>query len=188
MKWFLPFLGFIFLGELYAKYLGYFLKESNYGIYSIIGIVESFFYGYIFYHLSDNRFFRKAIFFFISISIACYCITYCLYGQSKSYLFINFIVSGFFLTVIALIYLYMKFTDDDQIIFIFEKGFWIAFGVSLFNAGTSLSFSLNDFIRENNISLFGIKLYHLIPQILCIILYSSISISIILCKRKTKVS
>ena len=188
MKWFLPFLGFIFLGELYAKYQGYFLKESNYGIYCIIGVVESFFYGYIFYNLSKNRIFKSAIFFFVSISIVSYSVTYFFLGLDNSYLFLNFIISGFFLTGIALVYMYFKFIEDDKIILIFEPGFWIALWISLFNAGTSITFALHDVIKSNSLSLFGIKLYHFVPQILCFVLYSCISISIILCKKKTKVS
>ena len=180
MKWFLPFLGSIFFGEILAK-------NTQFGtiINYLIGVTESFFYGYMFYNLSNKYFVKKIIIYFVPISVLGYLISF-FFSNNKSVFFIaNIVISGFFLAAIALNYLYEKF-DDDETILISDSGFWIAIGVSLFYSGVSIVFSLHDFIVRNNLTLFNIKLYKLVPRILSVILYLSISISIILCKKKNK--
>ena len=188
MKWFLPFLGFICVAELVAKYQVLILDEHLIKIHYVIGIIESIFYGYVFYRLSNSHFLKKIIFFFVPISVVSYLVTYFFYKNIFSYFITNIIISGFFLAVIALLYLYMKFADDDETLLISEPGFWIALGVSLFYSGISISLSLYDFIILNDLQLFGVRLYNFASRVLSVILYSCISISIILCKKKNKIS
>lgn len=180
MKWFLPFLGFVFIGESVEKFFNI-TVIVNY----LIGILESVFYGYIFYQLSRRSLLKKLILFFIPISVAGYLICFIFYGKDFSYFIPNIIITGFFLATIALAYLYERFADDDTLLFA-EPGFWIAVGVCLFYSGVSISLSLYDFILKNDLSLFGVKLYSLTTRILSVVLYLSISISIILCKEKKR--
>ena len=183
MKWFLPFLGFVFAGEMFVKFIG-----SAILVNYLIGILESIFYGYIFYNLSHRLILKKAILFFVPVSVICYLFTYLFYGNLFTYFISNIIISGFFLAAIALAYLYEKFADDDEILLVSEPGFWIAVGVSLFYSGISITFSLYDFIIKHDLSIVGVKLYNIVPRVLSIILYLSISISIILCKKKNRIS
>lgn len=187
MKWFLPFLGFIWVGEFFAYYQNIILKVQAISINYLIGIVESVFYGYIFYNLSQRVILKKAILLFIPVSVLGYFLTY-LFGRQFFHHFIsNIIISGFFIAAIALAYLYEKFADDDETLLVSEPGFWIAVGVSLFYSGISISFSLYNFIIKHDLSLFGLKLYKLVPRVLSVILYLCISISLILCKKKNKI-
>ena len=188
MKWFLPFLGFIFICEVIGNYQNAILKEPAVIINYLVGIVESVFYGYIFYHLSHRKILKKAIVIFVPISVISYLITFYFSGKSLIYFFPNIVISGFFLAAIALFYLYERFADDDQILLISESGFWISVGVSLFYSGTSISFSLYSFILKNDLSLFGQKAFVIAPRVLSIILYLSISISLILWSKKNKKS
>ena len=188
MKWVLPFLLFVFLGELISEFQHFVSNKSSIIIQYFIGIVESLFYGYIFYNLSSRSILKKGIVYFIAASIIFYMIGLFFYSNGYSYFFSILICNGFFLALFGLTFIYTKFIDDNNTILINEPGFWIAFGVSLFFAGTSIVFSLHDFIVKNNLNLFGIKLYNFVPRILCVILYSSISIAIILCKKKTRAS
>ncbi len=188
MKWFLPFLAFVFFSEVLASYQWYVLKVPTININYLIACVESIFYGYVFYSLSHRVFFKKAILYIVLISEIGYIISFIFFRNNYAYFFGNIIASGFFIAVIALSYLYMKFMDDDdESLLISEPGFWIAFGVSLFYSGVSISFSLYEFMKRNVLILFGEKLINLIPQILSVILYLSISIAIILCKQKKKI-
>lgn len=183
MKWFLPFLGFVFIGELVEKFLNI-TVIVNY----LIGILESVFYGYIFYQLTRKRLFKKLILFFIPVSVAGYFICFIFYGKDFSYFIPNIIITGFFLATISLAYLYERFSDDDDESPLFtEPGFWIAVGVCLFYSGVSISLSLYDFILKNDLSIFGVKLYSVTTRILSVILYLCISISIILCKEKKRI-
>ncbi len=184
MKWFLPFLGLVFFGEILATY---FYTVSNIKIYYIISIVELAFYSYIFYHLHHRKSIKKIIFFLFVICEIGYIISFVFFGKNYTYFFNNLIVSGFYLVTIALIYLYIKVIDFDNASLTSEPGFWIATGVSLFFSGVSISFSLYEFIKSNSLYLFGEKLYNIIPQILSIVLYLCISIALILCRQKNKI-
>jgi hypothetical protein len=187
MKWFLPFLGFVFVGELFQYYQWHVLKESTIRANYLIGIIESIFYGYIFYQLNNQKIVKRGISFFVPLSVLGYCITYLVDSKSPAYFFNNLIISGFFIATFALISLYIKFTDDEEILLISEPIFWIAVGVSLFYSGVSITFSLRDFIYENNLSIFGMKLYHSVPELLSMVLYTSISIALFLCRQKNKI-
>jgi len=187
MKWFLFFLGFILLGDMFANYQLTVLKEKTVLINYLIAIIESVFYGYIFYKLSNHLWLKRVILLFIPTSVIGYLVSYLLVKTSLQYFFPNIIISGFCLAAISLFYLYTKFLDDDENLLVSDPGFWIAFGVTLFYSGASISFSLYKLIMKNNLFLFGERLLNLIPQILSVILYLSISIAIILCKQKKKI-
>lgn len=189
MKWILPFLLFVFLAELISMYffLNYLIYE-NLILSDIIGFVESLFYSYIFYRLTDSRLLKKIIFLSASIIIFTDILVFIFFQQNWSYSINSLIFAGFCFSVIALAYIYIRFTTDNQEIILNEPGFWIAFGVSLFFSGVSIVLCLHGFIVKHDLRLFGIRLYNIVPRMLCVILYLSISIAIILCKKKTKIS
>ena len=188
MKWFLPFLAFVFVGEMYAKYVGYVLLRSNTYVYSCITIVESIFYGYFFYAITVKEISKKIIFILSCINIFISIFFLFLISYNPSYLFINLIFLSICFSFISLTYIYSKFISDEAAYLLSEPGFWVAFGVTLFFSGVSVVFSLHDFSMRHNLRLFGVKLYHIVPQALCVLLYLSISTAIILCKKKTRIS
>ncbi len=189
MEWMLPFLLFIFLGELINKY--FFLNNLQHqGIILsyIIGLVESLFYSFIFYKLTDSNLLKKIILLSATLIVLTDIVGVVFFQQNLTYYINSLIFSGLSLSFIALTYVYIKFTTDNYAIALNEPGFWIAFGISLFFSGTSIVFCLHGFIVKYNLNLFGVRLYSIVPRILCVILYLSISIAIILCKKKTKIS
>jgi hypothetical protein len=187
MKWFLPFLAFIFLGELVTAWYHYFEPQrSNADIYYIISIIESVFYNYILYKILERVWLKKPIFLFAFITVTAYILGFLL--DRDDYMFPIFIVSGFFMAAIAVGYLYIKLVEEDRVVLTKEPGFWIAFGVALFFSGISVVYSLHDYILENDLSFYGARLYNFVSRVLCIFLYSSISIAIILCKKKNRAS
>lgn len=188
MKWFLPFLAFVFVGEMYAKYVGYVLGRSNTEIYGFITIVESVFYGYFFYTITLKERPKKIIFIISLVNIAISVIFFFFISNNPSRLFTNLIFLSFFFSIISLTYIYSKFISDEVAYLLSEPGFWVAFGVTLFFSGVSVVFSLHDFSMKHNLTFLGFKLYHIVPKLLSVLLYLSISIAIILCKKKTRIS
>lgn len=186
MKWFIPFLGFISFTEL----ISYFIYEYEINVITnyLIAIVESVFYGYVFYNLSERVLLKKIVLVFIPLSIVSYFFSYFFLGKTFNIFLLNLIISGFIIAVTALSCLYYRFVDDEGMLLIIDPVFWISFGVSLFYAGVCIVFSLYDLIYKYNLSLFGLKLYQFVPRILSMILYLSISISIILWRMKSKKS
>jgi hypothetical protein len=178
MKWFLPFLILVGVGEIIAHvyWLSFYV---NY----IIGIAEAVFYGFIFYNLIEGRRSRLVIIFLMTLVIIIYCITYAFFDTRYylTYFFKNLIFFGFLISIISLIYLYQSFRAEDKMTG--NSGFWIALGVIIFFAGTSMVFSLYTFIIKNNLNLFGERLYKIIPRFLSVLLYGSFIVSMVLYKR-----
>lgn len=188
MKWFLPFLAFVFVGEMYGQYVGYVFHKSNTATYGLIAIVESFFYGYFFYSITVKEIPKKIIFIISLINISVSIFFFFLISSNPSLLFTNLILLSIFFSIISLTYIYSKFISEEAAYLLGEPGFWVAFGVAIFFSGVSVVFSLHDFCMKHNLSLLGVKLYNIVPQILSVLLYFSISIAIILCKKKTRIS
>lgn len=180
-KWFLPFLLFVAVGEIAA---GAFLETNNIHIYYIISIGESVFYGYLFYHLSKNRLLKNFIRVFSCFFALAYLYGLIFHTSNASYYILLLATSGFFLALVSLLYLYERVNIDDDTDLVRQPGFWVALGVCIFFSGTSIVFSLHDFISKENLRLFGYKLYWIIPQILSFFLYTCISVSIILHQKR----
>lgn len=187
MKWILPFLLIVSIGEIIANYQNSILKVQAVTANYLIAVIESAFYGFIFYRLTNARFFKKVIIAIVIISELGYICGYYFDSTSLSYFFPNIIFSGFLIATISLVYIYLRFSEDDKSLLISESGFWMAAGVTLFYSGASISFAFYESIYRNNLSLFGEKLLNIAPRFLSIILYICISISIILCKQKKKI-
>ncbi len=187
MKWIVPFLGLIFLGEIIVAYRYYVIHaQSSIGIYYMITVTEFCFYGYIFYQLSSKPILKRIIYFFMSIVVFGHITSFVIYQVEPEHFLIDLVISGFLLTIVAISYIHELFVNDNNPSLIKEPGFWIAIGVSLFFSGTSIVFCLHRFILKNNLTLFGTRLYNLVPGILSVILYLCICKAIILCKGKTK--
>jgi hypothetical protein len=114
-------------------------------------------------------------------------IGYCFIDLNRSYMFFlakALIAMGICLSLMYLVLLY-QFVNRQELI-LQSHGFWIAFGVVLFYSGLSFILSLYSYILKNNLTFLGMRLYRIVPRVLCGILYSSLIISFILYKRSVK--
>ena len=198
MKWFLPFLAFVTVCELFlvfgarilfgpnqvANYHNTFLYASMDAINYLIGIVETVFYGYIFYQFSSSKLVHKSIYIQVALSELIYLYGFFFSAHSEAFLLYAVTAEGFLLVIVALLYIYTQYIDNDAIFGTSEPGFWIAIGVTLFFSGTSIVFSLYDLIVENHLKVLGSMLYNFVPRMLCVVLYTCTSIAIILWKKK----
>jgi len=188
MKWFLPFLAFVFVGEMYVNYINI-IVGNTLAINNFIAIGESIFYGYFFYSLSNYRWAKKTILILTVISILSSFASLAFVYSNPRFLYFNLILLALSLSIVSLIYLYSKFNMDENGVYLLsESGFWVAFGVALFFSGVSVVFSLHDLSLRYDLRLFGIRLHNIVPQILSVLLYLSISTAIILCKKKARIS
>lgn len=185
MRWCVPFLAFIFVGELIAKYEGRVLGLDNYNIYYILFIGESVFYAYIFYNFTSSSGLKKVIIYLTIPTVINYLIGFCFYLSVSRYIYVSSMIASFLLVVISLSYLYLKCIDNDTVWLVSEPGFWVSLGVSLFYSVLCLAYSLSHLVRTYDLYFFGQKFYNWIANVMCIVLYGSISVGIILCKRKT---
>lgn len=188
MKWFVPFLGFIFFSELFAKYQIFILKEHTLKTYYAVFLIETLFYSYLFYSLCSESIIRKIILYVTSVAILIYVISFWMFDNYVDAFYFNLTIQGFALSFVSLTYLYSYVTNFEKTILINEPGFWLAFGVTIFFSVSTISMALHDIIIKSHVVFLGRKLHNIISQILSIFLYSSISIAIILCKKKARIS
>ncbi len=181
MKWFLPFLAAISLGEL----LSHNNSVAFFATY-LLSILVVVFYGYIFHCLIRTRLVKFLIIVLTIGFSASYMISFLFLDTGRDFMFyfmINFLCFGVFITAISLSYLYGLVVSEEGIFPLRMPGFWIAFGVTIFYSCTSVIFALYPIIVAEHLLLFGIPLHRVVPRLLCILLYSSLSVAIILCKK-----
>ncbi len=187
MKWFLPFLGLIFFGELFAKYQRLVLRQSPIEANYLIIFAEAIFYGYVFYNIINRVLVKKIIVLFVVVFILFNLITYFVY-HSFFYFVPALLIMGLFFTFIALASLYFEFSESDHVSFQKSPNFWLSVGVSLFFSSISVSLTLYNFIHVNRLRIFDISLTNFINRVSSIILYCCLAISIISYKPKSSES
>jgi hypothetical protein len=180
MKWIAPFLGLIFAGELFTMMyrIGFY---SNY----FMAVAEVIFYGYIFYNLIEGKKWKTVIVAVSAVSISCYVGSYFFLDTDRytmTFFSLSLIVFGFLISAIALVYLYQLSVKKATITN--EPGFWIALGVIVFFSGISIVFSSYGLIVEKKLRILGWPLYHLVPRVLSVLLYTCIAIGVLTTKRK----
>lgn len=188
MKWTFPFLLFIFLAEFVAKYQVEVLKTSTLNTYYIILFVETIFYSYMFVSQIKKISTKKTLTIISVITFLVYGIAYFTYSDYVESFYFNITIEGIVLSVMSLIYLNSFVNDYERDKISHEPGFWIAFGVAVFFSVSTIVMSLHKIIVVKKLYFLGQQLHNIIPQILSVILYASISIAIILCKKKTRIS
>ena len=183
MKWFPLFLAFIIVFEFIAFYQSFYLGKPTYGINYFIAIVEIFYYGNLFYVSIKNTLKRKFIRIMIITGIVVFLISSFNHPKEFRYFYFSFILSGFFISCMALMFILEQFEENKKNDLKSDPIFWVAFGVALFFSGVSIVFSNYDYIKQHNLTLFGERLYHFVPRLLSVFLYTCISISLIICRK-----
>jgi hypothetical protein len=190
MKWFLPFLIFIFSVELFTtiRNIGFYNKNNFLKLYDLVSIVEIIFYASIFYSLQSNTLYKKLIK-SLSVVTVGYIIVPIIFDVSDyNYTYFGLIILDFSLVFFGLGYLFLKSFEETSESIIIDSGFWIALGVVLFSAGSCIVFIMHDSLTKRNIYILNMPFHLVIVRFLCVLLYLSISIAIILCKKKTRIS
>jgi hypothetical protein len=182
MKWFLPFLGFIFVSETAPNIVPIGFHTTYLSL-----VIQAAFYGYIFCQLTSKTHARLIILILMRACMVAYVFSYLFLDTSRLVMF-NFVkvtlAFDLVLTAIGLNYLYQAFLADKNEVSLREPGIWIAVGVIIFYSGFSFVIALYPYIIERNLRVFGIRLYHLIPRFLSVALYSCLSIAVILFRHR----
>lgn len=183
---FVPYLLLILAVELIAKYLAVNFHYKNIWVYNLLNLLSHSYYAFIFYCFAQQKIHRKVIV-VLTITYIVSSLTYYLF--TSFYEFNNVIISigGVLGIFLACLHFYYYLQNDN---YVHERhflsGLFIASGVLIFYSGIAICFSLYNYIRINDLRLFGDPLYRVIPRSLSIFLYLLISIAIIIWKRPTK--
>ncbi|WP_443939649.1 hypothetical protein [Pedobacter sp. MW01-1-1] len=181
-----PYLFVVLLVEISAKYLVLRYNYNTGGMYNLMNLFCHLFYGFLFYRFAVAKEFRQTILILIG-SYAIVSIFY--YSITSFYSFNHYIITigGIIQVFFACLYFYQFLLDDSHSYHRhYSSGLIIASGVLIFYSGIAICFSLYNYIRMNELLLFGVPLYNFIPRYLSIILYLLISLAIIVWKKPAK--
>ena len=177
-----PFLITITLAEVWAVWQKEVMHVSTYGTNYGVALLELFFYSFLFMKFTRHPGMKRMIRWLMPLPLLMVLGSYWFYSERFLAFYYSIIIEGFFLTAVGLGYLYYQFENDQTDNPSMDPVSWIAIGVMIFFSGISIVFSLYEFIRAQQIIIWGEQMYILIPRFLSIVLYSCITIAIITCK------
>jgi len=189
MVWFIPYLAMIFSVELINNILFYSYGIANSWVYNIFHLLQICFFCFVFINLAQTKKHKQFLLFtnFIYVLIYCtYLTVYAHWLKVKP----DLMVAGFIeMVTFSCLFFYQCLRDDyDVWNQKYKTGLWITAGILIFYSGISICYSLIPYISKYDLKLQGKRLYNIIPQYLCIILYGCLSISFILWKKPAKTS
>lgn len=174
----MPFLLFMLIVEIIGNYLDHVLDVSNAIVYHYSIPVEYMFYAFLFSLHYRSQKFKKAAYAFILLLPVFAIINYFIIQQGEQFSTHVLTVGSFFMIVFSCLY-FVELLGLDQIVHPLRVPFfWIVTGVFLFNAG---EFVYDVFFSQLFVDWAeGLKLFKTINHSLLYVLYSCISIGIIL--------
>ena len=190
MVYFIPFL----LLTVTVEFIGYLsvyynLGNKNYRIYNIFNLVEFVFYAFLFYNNFKIQILKKLSIAFIPLLLAFSLINYLFFQGIDHFHTYTLLFGSFFMVFFCCCYFY-EWVLPDQISqnLLKQSFFWICVGLLLFYLGSVIINALFEYLRSSDMLQEGKKIYTLINKSLNIVLYTSFSISFILCRNNKKSS
>ncbi|MGZ5219149.1 MAG: hypothetical protein ACXWC7_03690 [Chitinophagaceae bacterium] len=186
LSFFIPFLILLFIQEL--SVFIYILKHptSSTGIvYNIYTPASTLVFSLFYCRIPLNGPARKLITSLLIVYLAATVFTYCCI--QSIYIYNNYIslAGGFLIALCGILFLFNYFKLDNAIE---EKkwlpALWITIGVVTFYPVVNISFALYKYLLAYQATIFGMKLYRLIPQLMSIFMYSCFIRAFYLCKKK----
>lgn len=187
LLWFVPYLWYVFLQEFFSHhfYKQLFGSGSNDIVYNIYRFVTVLFFSRIYYRLPFMKLFRKYI---AGMAILYGLAFFIIFGFLQSIFTYNGylgLARGFVVSVTGLFFLFAYFhIDNRQEEKFWQPWLWITMGILLFYPVVSISLTFMQHLLALDTSLWGIRVYNLIPQLMSIVMYSFFTYAFYLCKRK----
>ena len=154
-------------------------------IYNISNPVQALFFATFYYRISFNDPVRRLIGILIIVFILANLVTFCCIQPVSVYNNYLSLASGFLITLCGILFLFNYFKLDNQTE---EKKWlpviWITIGLVSFYPVVNISFALYKYLLAYQATIFGMKLYRLIPQLMSIFMYVCFIRAFYLCKRK----
>lgn len=178
LRWFMPFLLFIVIVELTARYLSYELKQPNAWLFSLSIPCEYCFYAFIFWStFTTNRFKKIALGFIILFLL--YNIYSIIFKTGLRFFDMNvLVVANLAMVVLSILFFINLYNSSDTKPMISIPLFWIVTGIFLFNAG-EFSYNLLSMMIIDEGFDSTLKIFRSINNSLILVLYSCFIIGFI---------
>jgi hypothetical protein len=183
---FIPYLLLLFIQETAVFF--YSLEYPNistgfyYNIYNPINVL---FFAFFYSSIPFNASARKLTTVLSAIFVAATLFTY--FCIQSIYIYNSYLglAGGFLITLCGILFLFNYFKLDNQKEERrWQPVIWITIGVVTFYPVVNISFALYKYLLAYQATIFGMKLYQLIPQLMSIFMYGCFTRAFYLCKKK----
>lgn len=182
-----PYLFVVFIQETILLIIGY-VDDSirNYVVYNIYQPVTVLVFAFIYYRLPFMSPVKRLIGVITIIYMLTILVNYIFFEsilQPSRYLPL---VRGFIITFFGLLFLsrYFYFDNAEEEKF-WRPLLWVTIGIAIFYPVISISITFQKYLAEGSYTFYGFKLYHLIPRVMSIFMYSCFSYAFYLCQKKS---
>ena len=185
---FIPFLFLTVLIEFIGWCFHFFqIAYKNYWLFNFFTIIELIFYAHFFYQAFRHPILKRIAFYFIPLLILISVLNYNYLQGSEHFHTYTLLFGSFFMVIFCCAYLYELIFIDTHYEHLFKQPFfWITIGILLFYLGSVIINAEFEYMLTHDLLSPGNNLYLLITRALNIILYSSFSISFIICNINKK--
>jgi hypothetical protein len=178
LRWFLPFLLFIVIIELTARYLSYEMRQPNAWLFSLSIPFEYCFYALIFWFAFATTQFKKIALAFV-VGFLLYNIYSIIFITGLKFFDMNVLVAGnLAMVVLSIFYFVELYNANDTEPVLKNSLFWIITGIFLFNGGEFFYNLLTILITDERFDA-TLKIFRSINNSLILVLYSCFIIGFI---------
>ena len=186
LSFFVPFLFLVSFQEITLFFYTFNSPIRSTGIvYNIYTPLSTLFFSLFYSSVPFNTPVRSLIRILAIIFLAAMLFTYCFIQPVNIYNTYISLAGGFLITLCGILFLFNYFKLDNHKE---EKKWlpviWITIGIVAFYPVVNISFALHKYLLTYQATIFGMKLYRLIPQLMSIFMYSCFIRAFYLCKTK----
>lgn len=181
------YLPLLFIMEVYLSWcLDHWPGKSNDFVYNLYKPVSLVVFAAMYYSVPIVARFRKMIVWIMSVYLVLNAVAYSFMIPIQESNTSLTLARGMSITFFAVFFLIGFLSLDD----VEEQKFWqplnwVTTGILLFYPVSSISTGFYPQLRDSAATLFGMKLYQIIPQLMSIFMYSCFTYAFYLCKRKS---
>jgi hypothetical protein len=190
MVYFIPFL----LLTVVVEFIGYLaivyeIRGKNYWLYNVFNLIEFLFYAYLFASNFQLKFLRVLAYASMPVLILFSSLNYIYIQGSENFHTYTLLLGSFFMVFFCCCFFY-EWVLPEQITqnLVRQPFFWICVGLLLFYLGSVIINALFEYLRSSDMIQEGKRIYVFINRSLNIILYTSFSISFLICRKNRKES
>jgi len=185
--WWIPFLVYTCVVELWGTWLEE-RKELNLWLYNPYIIISTAFYLWFLLYISilrekSRRLLYRVLFTLAIINLGWYLV----WGNPRELISYHLNAGALLICICCLLFYYTQVKSPaGHRSLTAVPAFWIVSGLLFFYTGISIYTSMYNFLAMADIRVFGVTIQNLIPQVLSLLLYSSIITSFIQCRYPLK--
>lgn len=182
---FVPYLLLVFIQELSIYfYLKKFPEGKNGIVYNIYKPITVILFSALYYRAPFNASARKLMIWLVAGYLIVNVVTYSFIASIFTLNSYVSLIGGFVITCCAIFFLLNYFNlDNNTEEKYWQPMIWITIGILIFYPVIGISYAFREQLVEYQVRIFGKKLYHLIPQVMSIFMYSCFVKAFFLCKK-----